>query len=494
MHESGNNNGHDNTSGEEARVNDSPEFLAAMAADTRVLPTPAVGQKLHATIRSIGEEWSFADYGGRSEATIETQHLKDADGSLRVSIGDRIEAYVVSSDDGIVLAPSFTPAPNEALTVLRQAQSEGTPVQGKVVGLNAGGLEVEIAGVRAFCPVSQVDIAYCPDPSVFVHKTLEFRVLELADGGRRVVVSRKAVQMQQKAEIAARMRSELKAGEERDGTVVRMESFGAFVDLGGLDGMVHVSEISHDRVNHPKDALKIGDRVRVRVLEVGTDPKGRDRISLSIKAAQQDPWNHIEEVVQAGQKRSGKVVRIADFGAFVRILPGIEGLVHVSEITSEPITHPREALKEGQEVEVRVLRVDVPRRRIGLSMRDAADPHEAVVMKVGSVVEGLVRTHKPYGIFVDLPGFGPRVSGLLPVEETGVPKGGDLAKRYPSGEKLEVVIQQIDEKGRIRLAIPSANPSHAATSPSQQQASRGSGSAMAEALRRALQGGANGRA
>jgi small subunit ribosomal protein S1 len=203
---------------------------------------------------------------------------------------------------------------------------------------------------------------------------------------------------------------------------------------------------------------------------------------LSIKAAQQDPWVTVGEEIQEGQLLTGNVVRILDFGAFVRLLPGIDGLVHVSEIQDERIAHPRDVLKEGDEVKVRVVGIDPRRRRISLTMRietgtDSKGP------RVGETVEGIPRAHKPYGVFIDLPSFGPRTSGLLPLEEAGVAKPSELAERFPAGDKVKVLVQQIDERGRIRLAIPSSASGKAAAN----LGSRGVSKAMADALRKAME-------
>jgi small subunit ribosomal protein S1 len=462
----------------------SAEFLEAMRKLDHVLPIPNVGQKLHAVIRSISGDHAFADYGGRSEASIELKHLRSPEGDLVVEIGQRIEAVVVANEEGVVLAPNLVPDHSDVVRQLRDAQRSGIPVSAKVVGVNAGGVDVQVGGMRAFCPVSQIDATYCPDPSVFIGQTLEFRIQQVDDAGRRIVLSRRALLQEKKEEAAAQLRASLRAGEERDGTVVRLERFGAFVDLGGMDGMVHVSEISHDRVQTPEDVLKVGDRVRVRVLEIGRTEKGRDRISLSIKAAQADPWLSARTELQDGKSVSGRVVRLADFGAFVQILPGVEGLLHVTEIRDEPLGHPSEVLKEGETIEVRILSIDEPRRRISLSMRT---PGTAVsfVQAIGTTVEGIVRAHKPYGVFIDLPGFGARTSGLLPLEESGVGRGGDLVKRFPVGEKIKVTVDQIDEKGRMRLALPAETAGRA---PVAGGPKRGAGGAMAEALRRAMEG------
>jgi small subunit ribosomal protein S1 len=491
------------------RLKATEEQAAAMREARMVLPIPDVGQRLHAVITQIGEETTFVDYGGRSEALIETRHLRGPDGAVLAQPGEKIEAYVIANEEGVVLAPAMTLPPNESLPVLREAHLSAVPVTGKVTGVNAGGLEVDLSGNRAFCPASQIDVAHTADPSGFVGQTLDFRILEFGDMGRRIVVSRRALLIQRRDEQAARLKETLHEGDEVDGTVVRMEAFGAFVDLGGIDGMVHVSEIGHDRVNHPSEAVKIGEKVRVRIIEIGKDSKGRDRISLSIKAALQDPWADIPEEVSEGKRITGRVVRMADFGAFVRLAPGLEGLLHTTEIRNEPTSHPREVLKEGEEVEVRILKIDPSRRRLSLSMRDpdlaGGGGSRRGTPIVGETYDGVVRAHKPYGIFIDLPVLGERMSGLLPLEETGAPRGSDLSKRFPAGVKIDVTIRQIDEKGRIRLGIPAGVPQRQPQARGTQPphghgggpgapqgqpapAPRATTGAMADALRRALEG------
>ncbi|MBM3286193.1 MAG: S1 RNA-binding domain-containing protein [Candidatus Eisenbacteria bacterium] len=466
---------------EKKRGEDKADFLEVLRDLDTVLPIPDVGQRVHAKILSLGDDTAFLDYGGRSEATMETRHLRKPDGSLQAKIGDTIDAYVVANEDTVVLSPAFIPSHDDGLEILREALRSGAPVSGKVSGVNAGGLEIDLGGRRAFCPVSQIDLGYCPDASVYVGQTLEFKILDLGDKGRRIVVTRRALLQAQRDEAAVKLRASLFVGMEREGTVARLEPFGAFVDLGGIDGMVHVSEISHDRVAHPSESLKAGDRVRVRILELGKDAKGRDRISLSIKAAQQDPWHELPEEIRANAKLSGEVVRMADFGAFVRLRPGIEGLLHISEIGDDTLAHPRDALREGQVIDVKVLSVDPSKRRISLSMRENVE--KSPLAHIGKTLEGVVRAHKPYGAFIDLPSLGSRVSGLLPLEEAGVGRGPGLAKRLPLGDRVEVTVLQIDEKGRIRLGIPQTGGAQAAGP----AASRGVPSAMAEALRRALQ-------
>jgi small subunit ribosomal protein S1 len=254
---------------------------------------------------------------------------------------------------------------------LRAARAAGVPVSGRVTGVNTGGLTVDVGGVRGFCPSSQIDSGFCADPSVYVGRTLEFVVTEVKDGRGGVVLSRKAVLRKAEEEGAKRLLATLKPGDELDGKVARLEAFGAFIDLGGVDGLCHVSEIRHERTGHPREALREGQEVKVKVLRLETGKDGRPRIALSIKAATPDPWVGVEERFLPGQRVNGTVARLADFGAFVTLAPGIDGLVHVSEAALTRIAHVKDVLAPGQSVEAVVLAVDPAKKRISLSVRAA---------------------------------------------------------------------------------------------------------------------------
>ena len=412
----------------------------------------AAGMKLRGTLVSISDDQSLLDIGGRSEGVIETRHLRDEAGTVTHRPGDVIELYVVS-EDPLTLAPALKADPGAALRQLRESRASGIPVTGRVTGRNSGGLEVDVAGVRGFCPVSQVELGFCADPSPYVGRTLEFLVTEVKHG-RRVVLSRRALLKRATEEQARRLLASIKPGDELDATVARLEPFGAFVDLGGVDGLVHVSEIRHERIGHPRVAVAVGDRVRVRVLRLEQGKDGKQRIALSIKAAAPDPWQAIEERFPKGARVQGTVVRVTDFGAFVNLAPGIDGLVHVSEAAAHPVAHVKEVLAPQQTVEAVVLAADAAKRRISLSIREAVvPPAEAPrAPAVADVVEGFVAGIKPFGLFVDLPAYGRRVRGLIPREETGAPREADLAKRFAAGDPVEVEVLEVRE-GKIRLRL-----------------------------------------
>lgn len=420
---------------------------------------PAVGARVSARVVSIGESHVLFDYGGRSEGIAETQQFRNDDGSMGIIPGDQLDLYVVESGEQVSLAKTAKTGGGKAergaaLAAVRAAHDAGVPVTGKVTGTNSGGLTVEVAGVRGFCPVSQIENGFCADPSVYVGQTLEFLVASIEEGRGSAVLSRRKLLRRAEAESGKHLLAELKPGDEREAVVRRLEPFGAFVDLGGVDGLVHVSEIRHERTNHPKEALKVGDRVKVRVLKLETGKDGKPRIALSIKAASPDPWAGVEERFTAGQRVTGTVVRLTDFGAFVALEPGIDGLVHVSEAATHRIASVKDALKKNQSVEAIVLSVDPEKRRIALSVRQALEASlpPAREPQVGELLEGRVGNVVTFGVFVDLPEFGARASGLLPRELSGQPREADLKEHFKVGQAVRVEVIELRE-GKIRLGL-----------------------------------------
>ena len=333
----------------------------------------AVGMKVKARVVSVGEEHVLLDFGGRSEAVAETRHFRAEDGTPGIQPDAVLELFVVEAGDQVVLAPSIRADAHAALQQLREAHAGGVPVTGRVTGVNTGGLEVDLSGVRAFCPLSHVESGFCADPSVYIGRTLEFLVTSVGDTKGGVVLSRRQLLRRGEEELAKKLVASLKPGDELDGTVARLEAFGAFVDLGGVDGLVHVSEIRHERVGHPGQVLRQGEKVRVRVLRLDTGKDGRQRIALSIKATAPDPWTGIESRYSPGMRVMGVVARLTDFGAFVTLEPGIDGLVHVSEAAPQRITHVKDVLAAGQTIEAVVLSVDPEKKRVSLSIKRAVE-------------------------------------------------------------------------------------------------------------------------
>jgi small subunit ribosomal protein S1 len=370
------------------------EFAALLEASSksgaaREPKEAKVGDRVKGKIVSIGEDAAFVDFGGRAEGAVALAALKDSEGNLKVKEGDPIEATITQLEGQITLQPTIKKS-DAGLAILIKAKDDGTPVEGKVKGTNSGGFEVILGGVRGFCPFSQMDLGPVGDGQQFVGQVMNFKVLDVSEKGRRVVLSRKALLKNERAHKADELRHHLEPGQVAEGTVTRLLPFGAFVDIGGVQGLVHVSEISHKRVGDPSEVLAAGQKVKVKVLKLEHLGEGKkERISLSIKAAEPDPWSEIDTRVKEGDVIKGQVLRVMDFGAFVEILPGIDGLVHVSQLARRRVAHPKDVVTVGQEVEAKVTRVDKDAKRISLSMA-ALEPVTAGSFDMG---EGEMEGH-----------------------------------------------------------------------------------------------------
>jgi len=354
----------------EDEASDSAEFAAMLAAsESQTKDEPSAGDQVSGTIIQIGDNDSFVDCGTRSELAIATAELKDQEGVLQHQVGDTITAHVQERDSELRL--TFTLDLRDAgLEAIQQAYQDGLPLTGTVKETNKGGFTVDLGGKRAFCPYSQIDLRRVEDPESFVNQSYEFRIIELSDDGRNVVISRRAILQESRDEQANKTREALQLGDVCSGVVTRLVPFGAFVDIGGVEGLVHISQISHQRIPDPGSVLKVGEEVQVQVLEIQNLGQGRrERISLSIKVLLEDPWPVTAKSLQIGVDVQGRVTRLADFGAFIELFPGVEGLIHISELAPHRIFHPQEVVAVDEEVTVRILDVDLGRRRISLSLK-----------------------------------------------------------------------------------------------------------------------------
>ena len=451
-----------------------PAFAELLATSLDRTQPIAVGDRLRAVVQRIADDVAFLDFGGPSEAVIDARELRDPDGTLKIGVGERIDVTVAAVGDNVKVTRLIKKTRDRS--VLKDAWKSGATVEGKIIGTNKGGFDVQIAGLRAFCPVSQIDRVYCSDRDAYVGQTLPFRIIEYKEGGRRVVVSRRALLDEDRNKIAAETRGKLKVGDVIEGSVVRLQPFGAFVDIGGIDGLVHVSELRHARVTHPSEAVAVGQRLSVKIIGIEKlgDPK-EERISLSAKVLEGDPWGQVGDRLKVGDMVSGRILRLMNYGAFVEVLPGVEGLLHVSELPKR-VRHPREAVSEGAVLDVRVLDLDPSRKRLSLSARSADDPIEEPAergpeLTVGMAIAGTVSSVKPYGVFVRITDPVSGKDGLLPAEETGLERGVDLGRTFAAGSEVKAEIIRIDEQGRIRLSM---------RSPEERQQSRPSRGARGE--------------
>lgn len=323
------------------------------------------GQTIKGKIVAIGPEVAFVDVGGKGEATIAIDELKDADGNLEVAVGDDIQAVVMSTDSGLTLSRKL------ALRAATQQQLEeafrsGLPVEGKVERAVKGGYEVRIARQRAFCPISQIDIVRSDAPA-HEGRVYQFRIVEYKEGGRNLVVSRRALLEEQQRAAAADVRLSIVPGAVMIGRVTSVREFGAFVDLGGgVQGLLHVSEMQWSRVSDASQVVKPGDEITVKVLNVD---ESKQKISLGLKQLTSDPWSRVQDTYQIGQVRTGRVTRIAEFGAFVELEPGVEALAHASTFSPTGRTERWSSLVPlGMTGAFEIVSLDLEKKRIGVAL------------------------------------------------------------------------------------------------------------------------------
>jgi small subunit ribosomal protein S1 len=366
-------------------TNPQDEDFAAMLAESeraagRRRPRRlAVGDRVQGAVISSGQEVTVVDLEGGGEGTLETVELRDPDGRLTVAVGDKLEARVVGVGEkaGIVSlrrgAARASDMGGGAAAQLAEAAQTGLPVEGQVTAVNKGGVEVNVGGVRAFCPMSQLDLRPVADPAVFIGQRLPFRVTRFEEDrrGPNVVLSRRVLLEEEMQARAAVTRTKLTVGAVLPGVVVALKDFGAFVDVGGIEGLLPASEIAYQRGTVPSDVLAVGQPITVAVMRIEKrdDPRRPEQVSFSLKALERDPWQDAAERLAPGTVVKGKVMRAETFGAFVEVAPGVEGLLHISQLAPDrPLRHARDAVKVGDLLDVTVLAVETDKRRISLGL------------------------------------------------------------------------------------------------------------------------------
>ena len=424
-------------------------YSAGMSDDLQL------GDKISGKIISIGKDAIFLDIGTKVDGMVERAELLDSEGNLPFAEGDDLELYVVAREDHeIRLSKAISGI--GGVEILREAFQSAIPVEGKVQATCKGGFNVEILHRRAFCPISQMDVNYVETPEDYVGQGYEFLITQFEDNGKNIVVSRRKILAQAMEKEKASFLSTLKQDDVVEGRVTKLMPYGAFVELiPGLEGMVHVSELSWSRMEKPEQVVQADDRVLVKVLGItGGDKKNAKKISLSMKQVAEDPWNHVSEKFNPGDKVNGTVTRCMDFGVFVEIAPGIEGLVHISEMSYvKRVVKPADEVMPGESVSVLIKDIDPRKRRISLSMRDTqGDPWLDVsdTFKIGQVVTGTLEHKETFGYFVTLV---PGITGLLPKSKFNLAeKPGQLEQLKP-GESLNVSVAEINARDRkITLA------------------------------------------
>jgi len=413
------------------------------------------GSVVKGRIVAIEKDMALIDIGLKTEGRVALKEFTNHGRDAAPKVGDTVEVYLERIENalGEAVISRDKARREESWVKLEQAFEKGEKVDGVIFNQVKGGFTVDLDGAVAFLPRSQVDIRPVRDVAPLMNVTQPFQILKMDRRRGNIVVSRRTVLEESRAEQRHEIVANLAEGQVIDGTVKNITDYGAFVDLGGIDGLLHVTDIAWRRVNHPTEVLSIGQQVKVRIIKINHETH---RISLGMKQLQEDPWSAIEARYTIGQKLKGRVTNITDYGAFVELEPGIEGLIHVSEMSwTKKNVHPGKIISTSQEVEVQVLEVDSAKRRISLGLKQTLqNPWEAFVSKypVGSNVEGEVKNKTEFGLFIGLDGD---VDGMVHLSDLDWTRPGEqVIEEYKKGDKVRAKVLDVDiEKERIALGV-----------------------------------------
>ena len=414
------------------------------------------GTVVKGAVVGIEKDFAIIDVGLKTEGRVSVKEFGvDESGKPTLKVGDTVEVFLerVENAMGEAVISRDKARREEAWTRLEGVYEKNEPVMGSIVGRVKGGFTVDLGGASAFLPGSQVDIRPVRDVGPLMGKEQPFAILKMDRPRGNIVVSRRAILEEARAEQRTELVSQLQEGEVREGVVKNITDYGAFVDLGGIDGLLHVTDMSWKRVNHPSQVLAVGDTVKVQIVKINPDTQ---RISLGMKQLQSDPWDGVEAKYPVGAKFTGRITNITDYGAFVELEPGVEGLVHVSEMSwTKKNVHPGKIVSTSQEVEVIVLDVDSAKRRISLGLKQAQNnPWEAFVEAhpIGSTVEGEVKNATEFGLFI---GLDNDIDGMVHLSDLDWSTPGEEAiAKYNKGDVVKARVLDVDvEKERISLGI-----------------------------------------
>lgn len=431
------------------------ENFADLLAESFSESTSVEGSVVRGTIIAIESDNAIIDVGLKSEGRIPLKEFTAPGQDPELQVGDTVEVYVerMEDKDGQALLSREKARREEAWVILERAFEAQERVTGVIFGRVKGGFTVDLSGATAFLPGSQVDIRPINDVSALMGAPQPFQILKIDRRRGNIVVSRRAVLEESRAEARSELVSNLVEGQILKGVVKNITDYGAFVDLGGVDGLLHVTDIAWRRINHPSEALTVGQTVDVQVIRFNQETQ---RISLGMKQLQSDPWENAVDKFKTGTRLSGRVTNITDYGAFVELDDGVEGLVHVSEMSwTKKNVHPGKIVSTSQEVEVVVLDVDLTKRRISLGLKQATDNPWAEFetnIKIGDVIEGEINNITEFGLFV---GLTEEIDGLVHLSDISWSSSNeDVLEGFNKGDKVEAKILDIDlEKERISLGI-----------------------------------------
>ena len=432
-----------------------PESFAALFEESMALKEMRQGEIITAEVISVESDFVTVSAGLKSESIIKTEEFLDDKGTIEVTLGDHVKVAIEKIEDGYgstILSRSKAKQ-MQAWIDLEDAMNEGTIVNGFVSTKVKGGLRVTVNGIMAFLPGSLVDVRPIKDTSPFENKECELKIIKIDRKRNNVVVSRKAVVEEQSGTNTEAVIATLVEGANIKGIIKNITDYGAFVDLGGIDGLLHITDLAWKRIKHPSEILNVGDEIEARVLKYD---KEKNRVSLGLKQLDEDPWVGLNKRYPISTRIFGKVSNLTDYGAFIEIETGIEGLVHVSEMdwTNKNI-HPSKAVQLGDEVEIMILEIDESRRRLSLGMKQCKpNPWEdfAANHKKDEKITGNIKSITDFGMFIGLEGG---IDGLIHLSDISwVETSEEAVKKYAKGDSVESIIISIDvEKERISLGV-----------------------------------------
>jgi small subunit ribosomal protein S1 len=437
-------------------MNPTRDDFAALLEDSMGRGDFQEGTVVKGLVAAIEKDFAIIDVGLKTEGRIPVKEFGvDDDGKATLKVGDTVEVFLERIENalGEAVISREKARREEAWTRLEGVYAKNEPVMGSIVGRVKGGFTVDLGGASAFLPGSQVDIRPVRDVGPLMGKEQPFAILKMDRPRGNIVVSRRAILEEARAEQRTELVSQLHEGEVREGVVKNITDYGAFVDLGGIDGLLHVTDMSWKRVSHPSQVLAVGDTVKVQIVKINPETQ---RISLGMKQLQSDPWDGVEAKYPVGAKFKGRITNITDYGAFVELEAGVEGLVHVSEMSwTKKNVHPGKIVSTSQEVEVVVLDVDASKRRVSLGLKQAMqNPWDAFLEQhpIGTAVEGEVKNATEFGLFLGLDGD---IDGMVHLSDIDWNMPGEEAiLKYKKGEMVRARVLDVDvEKERISLGI-----------------------------------------
>jgi len=436
-------------------ANASMEEFEALLQESFELETPSEGSVVKGRVIAIEAGQAIVDVGYKMEGRIDLKEFANPGESPDVTVGDEVEVYLrqVENAKGEAVISREMARREEAWDRLEKAYAEEKRVDGAIFGRVKGGFTVDLGGAVAFLPGSQVDVRPVRDAGPLMGLKQPFQILKMDRRRGNIVVSRRAILEESRAEQRAEVIGKLAEGDAVEGVVKNITEYGAFVDLGGVDGLLHVTDMAWRRVNHPSEILSIGETVKVQVIKIN---KETHRISLGMKQLMADPWDSVEAKYPLESVHTGRVTNITDYGAFVELEPGVEGLVHVSEMSwTKKNVHPGKIVSTSQEVEVMVLEIDSAKRRVSLGLKQTMrNPWEVFEEKhpVGSVVEGEVKNITEFGLFI---GLDEEIDGMVHLSDlTWEGRGEDVIGNYRKGDLVKAIVTEVDtEKERISLSV-----------------------------------------